>query len=172
MTASTALVGVAHNSGICLGIYSFLMVVLLIGQAVLAIALFADNSWQKYLPHDDTGEAERVSFCRSVHQAESLRNNLLLIVVCADCKADQGAAQYCTLGGAGWLAVAGEQCLLLFCRAVNALHASLYSTAGIFVSLYCKQVFGVMLAYMLSSAQQQLLEDARSVLGRMAKHAG
>lgn len=60
LTASTALFGVAHNSGFCLGLYSFLMVVLLIAQTALAIAFFADKSWKKLLPHDDTGEAEKV----------------------------------------------------------------------------------------------------------------
>lgn len=36
------------------------MVVLLIAQAALAIAFFADDSWKKLLPHDDTGEAQKV----------------------------------------------------------------------------------------------------------------
>ena len=36
------------------------MVVLLIAQAVLAVAFFADDSWKKHLPHDDTGEAKKV----------------------------------------------------------------------------------------------------------------
>ena len=57
ITASTALVGVAHNSAFCLGLYSFLMVVLLLAQAALAIAFFADHSWKKKLPHDETAEA-------------------------------------------------------------------------------------------------------------------
>ena len=57
ITASTALVGVAHNSAFCLGLYSFLMVVLLLAQAALAIAFFADKSWKKKLPHDETAEA-------------------------------------------------------------------------------------------------------------------
>ena len=52
--------GVAHNSAFCLGLYSFLMVLLLLAQASLAIAFFADNSWKKKLPHDDTGEAKQV----------------------------------------------------------------------------------------------------------------
>jgi len=60
VTASTALVGVAHNSAFCLGLYSFLMVLLLLAQASLAIAFFADNSWKKKLPHDDTGEAKQM----------------------------------------------------------------------------------------------------------------
>lgn len=60
VTATTALVGVAHNSTFCLGLYSFLMVLLLIAQASLAIAFFADNSWKKKLPHDDTGEAKQI----------------------------------------------------------------------------------------------------------------
>ena len=57
ITASTALVGVAHNSAFCLGLYSFLMVVLLLAQAALAIAFFTDHSWKKKLPHDETAEA-------------------------------------------------------------------------------------------------------------------
>lgn len=56
ITASTALVGVAHNSRFCLGLYSFLMVVLLLAQAALAIAFFTDNSWEKKLPHDESAE--------------------------------------------------------------------------------------------------------------------
>ena len=63
LTASTALVGVAHNSAFCLGLFSFLMVLLLLAEAALAIAFFADNSWKKKLPHDDTGEARQVPSC-------------------------------------------------------------------------------------------------------------
>ncbi len=36
------------------------MVVLLLAQAALAVAYFADSSWKKRLPEDDTGEALRV----------------------------------------------------------------------------------------------------------------
>lgn len=62
ITASTALVGVAHNSSFCLGLYSFLMVLLLLAQAALAIAFFADKSWKKKLPQDETTEAVRVTY--------------------------------------------------------------------------------------------------------------
>ena len=67
ITASTALVGVAHNSAFCLGLYSFLMVVLLLAQAALAIAFFADNSWKKKLPHDETAEAVGCIFLKDLH---------------------------------------------------------------------------------------------------------
>ena len=66
--------GVAHNSGFCLGLYSFLMVVLLIAQAVLAVAFFADDSWKKHLPHDETGEAEKVRadlHLQALHQSQA-----------------------------------------------------------------------------------------------------
>lgn len=73
ITASTALVGVAHNSAFCLGLYSFLMVVLLLAQAALAIAFFADNSWKKKLPHDETAEAVG---CISLKEFHTLRCSL------------------------------------------------------------------------------------------------
>lgn len=58
ITATCGLFGVSWNSRPCLGIYSLLLGVMLIMQAVLAVAFFADESWKKRLPHDDTGQAE------------------------------------------------------------------------------------------------------------------
>lgn len=63
ITATCGLFGVSWNSRPCLGIYSLLLGVMLIMQAVLAVAFFADESWKKRLPHDDTGQAEAV--CRA-----------------------------------------------------------------------------------------------------------
>ena len=53
--------GVSYNSRGCLSLYSILLGLLLLVQAVLAVAFFADNSWKKKLPHDDTGQAAAVS---------------------------------------------------------------------------------------------------------------
>ena len=67
VTATCGLVGVSWNSRPCLGIYSLLLGVMLIVQAVLAVAFFADESWKKKLPHDDTGQAEAVRYFFSPH---------------------------------------------------------------------------------------------------------
>ena len=63
----SGLLGVAYNSRWLLWVYSTFMVVLLLAQAALAVAYFADSSWKKRLPEDDTGEARRVrrSSCAS-----------------------------------------------------------------------------------------------------------
>lgn len=60
ITAATGLVGAARNSRVCLGLYAFLAIVLLMAQGALALAFFADSHWQKKLPHDETGEARRL----------------------------------------------------------------------------------------------------------------
>ncbi|KAK9863553.1 hypothetical protein WJX84_003256 [Apatococcus fuscideae] len=60
LTASAGLAGVAYNSRFLLWVYSTFMVILLLAQAVLAVAYFADSSWKKRLPEDDTGEALRM----------------------------------------------------------------------------------------------------------------
>lgn len=60
VTAVTGLVGVRLNSRVLLGLYSSLLVVMLLGQALVAIALFADDAWTKRLPPDTTGEAKKV----------------------------------------------------------------------------------------------------------------
>ena len=61
ITASTALVGIAHNSRFFLGVYGFLVTAILVAQAVLAILIFTDNSWKKHIPDDPTGEQEKVA---------------------------------------------------------------------------------------------------------------
>ena len=43
---------------------------LLLLQAAVAVALFADKSWQKYLPPDETGEVKRVRLLLSAPAAE------------------------------------------------------------------------------------------------------
>ena len=50
------------NSRWLLGIYSVLIVIMLLVQAAVAITLFADDSWRKYLPPDQTGEFHKVRF--------------------------------------------------------------------------------------------------------------
>ena len=40
--------------------YSVLLVVMLLAQAVVAAALFTDKSWRRYLPPDETGEVKKV----------------------------------------------------------------------------------------------------------------
>ncbi|KAK9813083.1 hypothetical protein WJX72_008635 [[Myrmecia] bisecta] len=60
LTALTGLSGVNSNSRCCLGLYFTMLLVLLLGQLALAIAYFSDRSWTKKLPHDDTGEAEKM----------------------------------------------------------------------------------------------------------------
>ncbi len=62
LTAATGLAGVGWNSRWLLGIYSVLIVIMLLVQAAVAITLFADDSWRKYLPPDQTGEFHKVRF--------------------------------------------------------------------------------------------------------------
>ena len=63
LTAATGLAGVGWNSRWLLGTYSVLIVIMLLVQAAVAITLFADDSWRKYLPPDQTGEFHRVRSC-------------------------------------------------------------------------------------------------------------
>ena len=60
LTAATGLAGVGWNSRWLLGTYSVLLVIMLLVQAAVAITLFADDSWRKYLPPDQTGEFHKV----------------------------------------------------------------------------------------------------------------
>ena len=60
LTAVTGLAGVGWNSRWLLGTYSVLLVIMLLVQAAVAITLFADDSWRKYLPPDRTGEFHKV----------------------------------------------------------------------------------------------------------------
>ncbi|KAK9785600.1 hypothetical protein WJX73_008891 [Symbiochloris irregularis] len=57
LTAWCGLLGVSYNNRSCLSIYSCLLGLLLLVQVTLAVAFFADDSWKKKLPHDDTGQA-------------------------------------------------------------------------------------------------------------------
>lgn len=50
-----------------------MMVLLLLAQAALAIAFFADQSWQKKLPPDETAEA--VTLCSPTDQPSSFGAN-------------------------------------------------------------------------------------------------
>ena len=59
-TAITGLVGAARSIRWCLNLYSTLVIVLLVAEGAMIVAYFADDSWQKRLPHDDTGEAKQV----------------------------------------------------------------------------------------------------------------
>ncbi len=67
ITAASGLAGVSWNSRALLGMYSVLLVVMLLAQAVVAAALFSDNSWRKYLPPDETGEVKRVCTLLNFH---------------------------------------------------------------------------------------------------------
>ncbi len=60
ITAASGLAGVTWNSRALLGMYSVLLVVMLLAQAVVAAALFTDKSWRRYLPPDETGEVKKV----------------------------------------------------------------------------------------------------------------
>ena len=61
LTAWCGLVGVSYNNRGCLSLYSCLLgLLLLLVQVTLAVAFFADDSWKKKLPHDDTGQAAAV----------------------------------------------------------------------------------------------------------------
>ena len=59
-TAITGLVGAARSIRWCLNLYSTLVIVLLVAEGAMIVAYFADDSWQKRLPQDDTGEAKQV----------------------------------------------------------------------------------------------------------------
>ena len=39
-----------------------MVVVMLLAQCALLVGYFADQSWKRKLPHDDTGEAHKVAF--------------------------------------------------------------------------------------------------------------
>ena len=61
LTATSGLIGVAANSPRMLGLYSVLLCTLLLGQAFLGVAFFADDTWRKHLPPDASGEATEVN---------------------------------------------------------------------------------------------------------------
>lgn len=80
VTAFTGLVGVRLNSRVLLGLYSSLLVLMLLGQALVAIALFADDAWTKRLPPDTTGEAKKViGACHSGRLVPKARLRMHLI---------------------------------------------------------------------------------------------
>ena len=58
-TAGLGLVGVAFNSRRALAAYSAALGSLLLAQAGVALAACADKAWRRWLPADDTGEAEK-----------------------------------------------------------------------------------------------------------------
>ena len=49
-----------------------MVVVMLLAQCVLLVGYFADKSWKRKLPHDDTGEAAKVSIARMQLHAASV----------------------------------------------------------------------------------------------------
>lgn len=59
-TSVAGLIGSSQNSGLWLAVYSFMAVVLLLAQVAAALLLFFGKSWQNRLPHDDTGEAQKI----------------------------------------------------------------------------------------------------------------
>lgn len=60
LTAVSGLYGACYNSTYCLNFYSTMVVLMLLSQCVLLVGYFADQSWKKRLPHDDTGEAAKI----------------------------------------------------------------------------------------------------------------
>mmetsp|Transcript_4446 Transcript_4446/g.12824 ORF Transcript_4446/g.12824 Transcript_4446/m.12824 type:complete len:278 (-) Transcript_4446:46-879(-) len=60
LTAAAGLIGAARNSHAWLAVYAFMAVVLLLAQVGVALLLLLDKSWQKKLPHDNTGEAAKM----------------------------------------------------------------------------------------------------------------
>ncbi len=62
LTAISGLYGACYSNRHCLNFYSTMIVVMLLAQCALLVGYFADQSWKKKLPHDDTGEAAKVKF--------------------------------------------------------------------------------------------------------------
>ncbi|KAL3140782.1 hypothetical protein ABBQ32_005327 [Trebouxia sp. C0010 RCD-2024] len=60
LTAVSGLYGACYNSRFCLNFYSTMVVVMLLAQCALLVGYFADKSWKRKLPHDDTGEAHKI----------------------------------------------------------------------------------------------------------------
>ena len=60
LCATSGLIGVAANSPRMLALYSVLLCTLLLEQAFLGVAFFADDTWRKHLPPDASGEAAQV----------------------------------------------------------------------------------------------------------------
>ena len=63
LTAISGLYGACYSNRHCLNFYSTMIIVMLLAQCVLLVGYFADQSWKKRLPHDDTGEAAKVGAC-------------------------------------------------------------------------------------------------------------
>ncbi len=61
LTAISGLYGACYSNRHCLNFYSTMVVVMLLAQCALLVGYFADQSWKKKLPHDDTGEAAKVN---------------------------------------------------------------------------------------------------------------
>lgn len=60
LTAISGLYGACYSNRHCLNFYSTMIIVMLLAQCVLLVGYFADQSWKKRLPHDDTGEAAKI----------------------------------------------------------------------------------------------------------------
>ncbi|DBA71452.1 TPA: hypothetical protein ACH3X2_14305 [Trebouxia sp. C0005] len=60
LTAISGLYGACYSNRHCLNFYSTMVVVMLLAQCALLVGYFADQSWKKKLPHDDTGEAAKI----------------------------------------------------------------------------------------------------------------
>lgn len=55
-----------------------MVVVMLLAQCALLVGYFADQSWKKRLPHDDTGEAHKVAFCPYLVSQILVHSSMLL----------------------------------------------------------------------------------------------
>lgn len=84
LTAISGLYGACYSNRHCLNFYSTMIIVMLLAQCVLLVGYFADQSWKKRLPHDDTGEAAKVGagLCMYVLQTHTAYN--LHISCCED----------------------------------------------------------------------------------------
>ena len=66
LTAISGLYGACYSNRHCLNFYSTMVVVMLLAQCALLVGYFADQSWKKKLPHDDTGEAAKVNILHAL----------------------------------------------------------------------------------------------------------
>jgi hypothetical protein len=60
LTAAIGLLGTAYYNRWLLGLYACMVIVMVVAQGALLIAYFQDDSWKKHLPHDDTGQAQKM----------------------------------------------------------------------------------------------------------------
>ena len=89
LTAISGLYGACYSNRHCLNFYSTMVVVMLLAQCALLVGYFADQSWKKKLPHDDTGEAAKVNLMHFLHFFRTAH--------ASDFSSCLYSGQYCTL---------------------------------------------------------------------------